>query len=73
MTNQSNTSRGRLTEAQTAFLARFIPRGWLHAIRDDADEQAAVDAALRKRYLRRELSEAHFTPRGRAARQEQTP
>lgn len=57
----------RLTEAQTAFLSRFVTRGWIHATRDDPDEQVAIDIALRKRYLRRELSEAHFTPAGRLA------
>jgi hypothetical protein len=50
-----------------AFLARFVSRGWLHAAREDRDEQAAVDLGLRKHWLRRELSEAHFTPAGRAA------
>lgn len=57
----------KLTEAQAAFLARFVSRGWLHAIREEADEQVAVHIALRKRWLRRELNEAHFTPAGRAA------
>lgn len=57
----------RLTGAQTTFLGRFVVRGWIHAIRDDPDEQVAIDIALRKRYLRRELSEAHFTPKGRLA------
>lgn len=57
----------KLTETQRAFLSRFVIRGWLHATRDDDMEQQAVDMALRKRYLRRELSEAHFTPAGRIA------
>ena len=52
-----------------AFLSRFTGRGWLHGTRDDADEQAAVDLGLRKRWLRRELSEVHFTPKGRQALQ----
>lgn len=56
-----------LSEAQRAFLARFIGRGWLHGRRDDTIEQEAVDIGLRKRYLRRELSEVHFTPAGRTA------
>jgi hypothetical protein len=56
-----------LTEAQRKFLNRFVARGWLSAIREDAFEQAAVDIALRKRYLRRQMSEAHFTPAGRSA------
>lgn len=50
-----------------AFLARFSTRGWLHAARADADEQTAVDLGLRRKWLRRELSEAHFTPAGRSA------
>lgn len=50
-----------------AFLARFIPRGWLHGTRDDKLEQEAVDLGLRRRWLRRELSEVHFTPKGRRA------
>lgn len=57
----------KLTEAHTAFLIRFVPRGWIHATRDDAVEQEAIDIALRKRYLRRELFEVHFTPAGRTA------
>lgn len=52
------------TDHQT-FLARFIGRGWLHADRDEPIEREAVDLALRKRWLRREGSEVHFTPRGR--------
>lgn len=59
--------RVKLTEAQRNFLSRFVGRGWLHATREDADEQAAVDTALRKRWLRREMNEAHFTPAGRQA------
>jgi hypothetical protein len=55
------------TQAHTDFLARFVPRGWLHADREDAAEQEAVEIGLRKRWLRRELSEAHFTPAGRHA------
>lgn len=59
-----------LTKAHTEFLARFVPRGWLAARRDDPVEQAAVDIGLRKRWLRRELGEVHFTPAGRAALQQ---
>lgn len=55
-----------LTAPQTRFLLRFVARGWLHGTREDPNEQAAVDIALRKRWLRRELSEVHFTPAGRA-------
>lgn len=57
----------KLTEADCTFLSRFVSRGWLHGTRDNADEQRAVDLALRKRWLRRELSEVHFTPAGRIA------
>ena len=58
----------RLSEAQAKdFLSRFVARGWLHGKRDKANEQTAVDIGLRKRWLRRELSEVHFTPVGRAA------
>jgi hypothetical protein len=61
----------KLTEAQIrqarVFLCRFVKRGWLHGTRDDTAEQTAVDLGLRKRWLRRELSEVHFTPAGRAA------
>jgi hypothetical protein len=61
----------KLTEAQIsearAFLCRFVDRGWLHGTRANTAEQAAVDLGLRKRWLRRELSEVHFTPAGRAA------
>lgn len=49
------------------FLSRFVSRGWLHATREDAMEQAAVDRGLRHGWLRRELSEVHFTPKGRKA------
>lgn len=56
-----------ITEDQSAFLARFAGRGWIHAVRDDAFEQLAVDLGLRKRWLRREGNEAHFTPAGRRA------
>jgi hypothetical protein len=56
----------KLTKAQRAFLARFVGRGWLHATRDDPDEQAAVNEGLRAGWLRRELGEAHFTPAGRS-------
>lgn len=51
----------------TDFLARFVGRGWLHAARDDADEKEAVAHGLREGWLRMEMSEAHFTPAGRAA------
>lgn len=54
-----------ITDQQKAFLQRFLGRGWLHGTRDSAEEQAAVDVGLRKRWLRRELSEVHFTPKGR--------
>lgn len=54
-----------LTKAKD-FLARFVGRGWLHGARDHPDEQEAVDLGLRKRWLRRELGEVHFTPKGRA-------
>ena len=54
-------------EGALPFLSRFVDRGWLHGTRDDAREQEAVDYGLRKRWLRRELSEVHFTPAGRAA------
>ncbi len=47
------------------FLVRFVDRGWLHATRDNPDEQAAVNFGLRYGWLRRELGEAHFTPKGR--------
>ncbi|TPK14117.1 hypothetical protein [Mesorhizobium sp. B2-5-11] len=57
----------KLTEAHRTFLNRFVSRGWIHAIRENPTEQEAIDIGLRKRYLRRELSEAHFTPAGRAA------
>lgn len=58
-----------MTQAQVNFLNRFVDRGWLHGTRDKPEEQAAVDAALRKRWLRREMSEVHFTPAGRRALQ----
>lgn len=54
-----------LTDDQRSFLRRFIGRGWLSAIRDDPWEQETVDLALRKRWMRREYNEAHFTPKGR--------
>lgn len=61
----------KLTEAQIkqarAFLYRFVERGWLHGLRDNIAEQNAVDLGLRKRWLRRELSEVHFTSAGRHA------
>ena len=56
-----------LTQAAQTFLARFVWRGWIHAVRDDGLEQAAVDLGLRNGWLRRELNEAHFTTAGRAA------
>lgn len=55
----------QLTTEQATFLARFTGRGWLHAAREDAVEREAVDFGLRKRWLRREGSEVHFTQRGR--------
>lgn len=57
----------KLTELEMAFLSRFVARGWLHGTRQDEAEQSAIDKALRKRWLRKELSEVHFTPAGRAA------
>lgn len=57
----------KLTEADCAFLSRFVGRGWLHGTRDDVAEQRAIHLALRKGWLRRELSEVHFTPAGRLA------
>lgn len=54
-------------EAAKKFLRRFVARGWLHGTRDDKMEQAAVDFGLFRRWLRREMSEVHFTPRGRTA------
>jgi hypothetical protein len=55
------------TPWQRRFLARFVGRGWLSADRQDVDEQAAVKVGLSLGWLRHELSEAHFTPSGRAA------
>lgn len=49
------------------FLARFVSRGWLHALRVVEHEQEAVDYGLRSGWLRRQGDEAHFTPRGRRA------
>lgn len=54
-----------ISDQQRAFLVRFIARGWLHGTRDSAEEQAAVDLGLRKRWLRREGSEVQFTSKGR--------
>jgi len=48
------------------WLSRFVPRGWIHATRDDDFEQEAIAIGLHKRWLRRELGEVHFTPAGRA-------
>lgn len=56
-----------MAKAATAFLARHVERGWLHANREAPLEAAAVEYGLRMGWLRRELSEAHFTPIGRAA------
>jgi hypothetical protein len=56
-----------VSDRQRAFLLRFVNRGWLHGTREDAEEQAAVDLGIRKRWLRRESSEVHFTPLGRTA------
>jgi hypothetical protein len=68
MKQESTTmAAAKMTEAHLEFLSRFVARGWLHATRNDKSEQDAVDAGLRKRYLRRELGEAHFTPSGQAA------
>lgn len=55
------------------FLSRFVARGWLSATRAMTNEQYAVDLGLRKRWLRKELSEVHFTPAGRAALSRATP
>jgi len=57
----------KLTEAEARFLRRFVDRGWLHGTRDDEIEASAVAKGVRRRYLRRELSEVHFTPTGRLA------
>ena len=59
------SARRKLSLEHAAFLSRFVGRGWLHATRSDAGEQHAVDAGLRLRLLRREMGEAHFTPKGR--------
>jgi hypothetical protein len=56
-----------------AFLARFLGRGWLAATRENPFEQVAVDYGLRRGWLRRELSEAHFTPAGRSALEGKAP
>lgn len=61
------TSPSMTQDGCKIFLARFVGRGWLAAKRENPDEQAAVDMALRKRWVRRELSEVHFTPAGRRA------
>lgn len=55
------------------FLSRFVKRGWLSADRPDASEQRAIEYGLRRGWLRRELSEAHFTPVGREALQGRIP
>ena len=55
------------TYRHSLFLRRFIIRGWLHGTREDAAEQAAVDFGLKRRWLRQEGSEVHFTPKGRTA------
>lgn len=57
----------KLTNEEADFLCRFIARGWLHGTRECRKEQAAVNKALRLKYLRKELSEVHFTPAGRIA------
>lgn len=59
------THRTSIDLAMRSFLARFLGRGWLHALRDSEGEQAAVDMGIRKGWLRREMNEAHFTPEGR--------
>ncbi len=59
------SKRSSIDPSHAAFLARFVARGWIHAVREDPFEQAAVDAGLRLKLMRRELSEAHFTPKGR--------
>lgn len=58
------------TQRHIDWLCRFVARGWIHATRDDAFEQEAIDIGLRRRWLRRELGEAHFTPRALLALQE---
>lgn len=58
---------GEKLSDERSFLARFVARGWLSATREDPAEQAAVDAGLKRRWLRKELSEAHITPAGREA------
>lgn len=60
------TARMR-AQTHEQFLARFMQRGWLHGTREDRREQAAVDYGLLRGWLRRELSEVHFTPKGRKA------
>jgi hypothetical protein len=68
--------REKMTKAQEEearrFLSRFVSRGWLSANRECIEEQFAVDLGLRRRWLRTELSEAHFTRAGRAALQKDT-
>jgi len=57
----------KISEEQIAFLARFARRGWMAYPRLDPEEQIAVDLAIRKRWLRRELSEVQFTRFGHRA------
>lgn len=56
-----------LEEHAKRFLRRFVGRGWLHGTRDTLNEQRSVDLGLARGWLRRELSEVHFTPKGRKA------
>lgn len=57
----------QLSDHHLTFLRRFVDRGWIHGDRADPREKEAVQMALRKRWLRRELSEVHFTRIGREA------
>lgn len=59
--------QGQPSAEHLAFLARFRERGWLFLEREDPAEAAAVQSALRFRYLQRIKGEAHLTPRGYAA------
>lgn len=56
-----------MTDADKAFLARFAPRGWMAADREDADEEAICKRGKYAGYLRRTGSEYHFTPAGLSA------
>lgn len=56
-----------MTPEQMNELSRFVARGWMHAEPDDPVRRDAIEIGLRKRWLRRELNEVSFTPKGRAA------